>query len=80
MPQAADNANSVMMCVAWDEEGEGAQQGDQQGETSGDDGIVRGHAYALLRVLTVGEVRLVQLRNPHGKSKEWNGDWCERHV
>ncbi|CAE7526188.1 ADL1 [Symbiodinium natans] len=44
-------------------------------ETS-DMGIVKGHAYSLLRVEEVEGHRLLQLRNPWG-STEWKGKWSD---
>ncbi|CAE7429994.1 ADL1 [Symbiodinium sp. CCMP2592] len=41
-----------------------------------DMGIVKGHAYSLLRVEEVEGNRLVQLRNPWG-STEWKGKWSD---
>lgn len=39
-------------------------------------GIVQGHAYALLAVLEVDGFQLVQLRNPWGDT-EWKGAWSD---
>jgi hypothetical protein len=41
-------------------------------------GIVQGHAYALLRLLTLdhGRVKLVQIKNPWHR-KEWSGGWSD---
>jgi len=41
-----------------------------------DMGIVKGHAYSLLRVEEVDGHRLVQLRNPWGNT-EWKGKWSD---
>lgn len=41
-----------------------------------DQGIVKGHAYSLLRVEEVDGHRLVQLRNPWGNT-EWMGKWSD---
>ena len=40
------------------------------------DGIVKGHAYAILRVARVDGLCLVQLRNPWGTS-DWSGRYCD---
>ncbi|KAI1319854.1 hypothetical protein EDD11_002848 [Mortierella claussenii] len=39
-------------------------------------GIIGGHAYSVLRVGEYQGERLVQVRNPWGKT-EWNGDWSD---
>ena len=44
------------------------------------EGIVNGHAYAVVRVEDFEGELLIMLRNPHGKSDqcvEWNGDWSD---
>jgi len=39
---------------------------------------VQGHAYAVLNVRDLEEVKLIKLRNPHGRhGKEWTGDWSD---
>ena len=44
------------------------------------EGIVQGHAYAILRCVEVkdhrGRHQLLKLRNPWGHG-EWNGAWCD---
>eukprot|EP00397_Hematodinium_sp_SG-2012_P007134 GEMP01007176.1.p1 GENE.GEMP01007176.1~~GEMP01007176.1.p1 ORF type:complete len:589 (+),score=128.06 GEMP01007176.1:88-1854(+) len=45
-----------------------------------DDGLVEGHAYSLLAVAKVGDVKLIQLRNPWGNDKEWNGSWSDNSL
>ena len=40
-------------------------------------GIVQGHAYSLLRVEEADGHKLVQLRNPWGRT-EWKGDWSDK--
>ena len=45
-----------------------------------EDGLVEGHAYALLHVLEVQGLRLVCLRNPWGGSVEWNGAWSDGDI
>lgn len=45
-------------------------------------GIVQGHAYAILDLLSLqdGE-RLIKLRNPHGsRGIEWKGDWSDNSL
>lgn len=39
-------------------------------------GIMSGHAYGLNDVFTVGDNRLLRIRNPWGKT-EWNGPWSD---
>ena len=58
--------------------GAGTPEGSDK--TSSGEGIVQGHAYAMLQVQDYKEEQLVQLRNPHGKadySKEWTGEWAD---
>ncbi|CAJ1378182.1 unnamed protein product [Effrenium voratum] len=47
------------------------------------DGLAEGHLYSLLFCVEVpsqrGQLRLLMLRNPWGKSKEWNGRWSDKH-
>uniref|UniRef100_A0A7S1ASL0 Calpain catalytic domain-containing protein n=1 Tax=Noctiluca scintillans TaxID=2966 RepID=A0A7S1ASL0_NOCSC len=45
-----------------------------------EDGLVEGHAYALLHVLEVQGFRFVCLRNPWGGSIEWNGAWSDGDI
>ena len=40
-------------------------------------GIVAGHAYSILRIEEIGDVKLLQLRNPWGRF-EWNGAWSDK--
>jgi len=46
------------------------------GEERRSDGLVAGHAYAVLQCREVLGVRLMQLRNPWG-AFEWRGDWSD---
>ncbi|KAK0914089.1 hypothetical protein LTR91_005873 [Friedmanniomyces endolithicus] len=39
-------------------------------------GVVGGHAYTVLRTFEEGDLRLLQLRNPWGRT-EWEGDWSD---
>ena len=41
------------------------------------DGIVQGHAYAILDVRAEGEEKLVKLRNPWANEVEWTGAWSD---
>jgi hypothetical protein len=41
------------------------------------DGLVEGHAFSLLRLVTLEGRRLLQLRNPWGSEKEWRGAWAD---
>jgi hypothetical protein len=39
-------------------------------------GIAKGHAYAIIKVKSVDDHKLIQLKNPQGsKSMEWEGDF-----
>ncbi len=43
-----------------------------------DDGIVQGHAYAILELAEVSGEKIMRLKNPHGsKGIEWMGDWSD---
>jgi calpain len=47
------------------------------------DGLIRGHAYSLTKVVTAStldglEVHLVRIRNPWGNEVEWNGPWSDQ--
>eukprot|EP00826_Nyctotherus_ovalis_P046264 TRINITY_DN5203_c0_g7_i2.p1 TRINITY_DN5203_c0_g7~~TRINITY_DN5203_c0_g7_i2.p1 ORF type:complete len:489 (+),score=145.22 TRINITY_DN5203_c0_g7_i2:152-1618(+) len=43
-----------------------------------ENGIVQGHAYAILNVVDYAGEKLIKLRNPHGsRGIEWNGDWSD---
>jgi hypothetical protein len=46
------------------------------GEKPTDLGLIEGHAYAVLDVAEIDEVRLIMLRNPWGKG-EWKGAWSD---
>jgi hypothetical protein len=39
-------------------------------------GIIQGHSYGVIDVKTVGNFKLVKVRNPWG-STEWKGDWSD---
>lgn len=46
-----------------------------------DEGIVQGHAYAILQLVNVDGNKLLQLRNPHGSvGVEWSGDWSDESM
>jgi hypothetical protein len=45
------------------------------GAKKGNDvGLVAGHAYSVLKVVSEGGLKLIQLRNPWGRG-EWTGEW-----
>ena len=50
---------------------------DADGEKERPDGLVEGHAFSVLQLVEVEGFKLVQLRNPWGSEKEWNGDWSD---
>jgi len=39
-------------------------------------GLMLKHVYSLLSVIEMHKVKLVKMRNPHGTSKSWKGDYC----
>jgi len=49
-------------------------------EDVSDLGIVQGHAYSILDACDVDGVKLLQLRNPWGNSKEWKGPWSDNSA
>ena len=60
--------------------GAGSPEHDQGDSAISEQGIVFGHAYAILDVDEFEGEQLVQLRNPHGRTydtAEWNGDWAD---
>jgi len=60
--------------------GAGSPEHPQGDGATSEQGIVFGHAYAILDVDEFEGEQLVQLRNPHGKAAwtdEWNGDWAD---
>ena len=54
----------------------GASISSSTGEAQRADGLVAGHAYAVLQCRELFGIRLMQLRNPWG-SFEWRGDWSD---
>lgn len=46
-------------------------------------GLQSRHAYTITKVVEIrshkvrGGIPMVRLRNPHGNSREWKGDWCD---
>lgn len=46
-----------------------------------DQGIVQGHAYAVLDLQLCDGHKLLKLRNPHGSAGvEWSGDWSDNSL
>jgi len=41
-------------------------------------GLVSGHAYSILKVVNINGIKLLQFRNPWGRSGEYNGDWSDK--
>jgi hypothetical protein len=62
--------SSFLMAVSISGEGSGR-------ERRRADGLVELHAYSLLMTMTIGDLRLLKLRNPWGSHVEWNGDWSD---
>jgi len=56
-----------------------------QYEAKTSDGLVRGHAYSVTKVVkarietpkVTGEIPLIRVRNPWGNEVEWNGSWSD---
>lgn len=60
--------------------GAGSPEHDQGDKAINEDGIVQGHAYAILDVDDFQGEQLLKLRNPHGRSldtREWTGEWAD---
>lgn len=69
--------NRIVACDAKDYALMGSSNSHPDGDSAEIDGIVQGHAYALLSAHTIDDgTRLVKLRNPWGCG-EWTGDWCD---
>ena len=49
------------------------QDGDR---ATSDMGIVQGHAFSILKMVEVDGLKLLCIRNPHGRG-EWKGDWSD---
>eukprot|EP00670_Eutreptiella_braarudii_P008262 CAMPEP_0174306358 /NCGR_PEP_ID=MMETSP0810-20121108/396_1 /TAXON_ID=73025 ORGANISM="Eutreptiella gymnastica-like, Strain CCMP1594" /NCGR_SAMPLE_ID=MMETSP0810 /ASSEMBLY_ACC=CAM_ASM_000659 /LENGTH=327 /DNA_ID=CAMNT_0015413043 /DNA_START=277 /DNA_END=1261 /DNA_ORIENTATION=- len=45
--------------------------------TNAKGGIVQGHAYSILKLKAIGDIRLIKLRNPWG-GFEWGGNWSDK--
>ena len=60
--------------------GAGSPEHEMGDRAVNEEGIVQGHAYAILDVADYLGTQLVKLRNPHGRAEitsEWNGDWAD---
>jgi len=56
--------------------GAGTPENPQGDRAISDEGIIQGHAYAILGLEEFNDERLIKLRNPHGSGgAEWRGDW-----
>lgn len=43
-----------------------------------DNGLVRGHAYTVTKVIDLNGEQLIRIRNPWGNEVEWNGAWSDQ--
>ena len=47
-------------------------------------GLQDRHEYTITKILGISDgettIPLIRLRNPHGDSKEWTGDWSDRYT
>ncbi|CAG9327882.1 unnamed protein product [Blepharisma stoltei] len=58
--------------------GAGSPENPQGDLAVSENGIVQGHAYAILNIIELDGERLINLKNPHGQyGTEWRGDWCD---
>ncbi|KAJ3432911.1 calpain-15 [Anaeramoeba flamelloides] len=55
--------------------GTGSNAGSDSNKSKG--GIIKGHAYSILKVVEMDGHQLLQLRNPWGDT-EWTGDWSDK--
>jgi len=85
--EVGDDDFFVSCLMAWDDLNYlmGASIAGDEMEKERSDGLVERHAYSLIAVSEIpledgsgGSVRLVQLRNPWGNDREWNGDWSDK--
>ncbi|KAF1989635.1 cysteine proteinase, partial [Aulographum hederae CBS 113979] len=71
-----DRLWSELMCVNKDFLfGCGSRRG-RDSDPQDDEGFVRGHAYTILEAREIGDLKLLKVRNPWGKT-EWNGAWSD---
>lgn len=70
-----DNHKCMMGCSRKNDSG-------KSGENERVDGIICGHAYGIMDVLTLPKsgTKLLLVRNPWGNGKEWKGDWSDESV
>lgn len=40
-------------------------------------GLVRGHAYTITKIVDLNSDKLIRIRNPWGNEVEWKGDWSD---
>jgi len=50
----------------------------KSGEQKRQDGLIAGHAYTVIDIFEVDDVKLLKIRNPWGGSVEWNGKWSDK--
>lgn len=61
--------------------GAGSPENPQGDRAISDEGIIQGHAYAVLGLSEFESEKLIQLRNPHGSGgAEWTGDWSDNSM
>lgn len=58
----------------------------RKGETNTENvGLIANHSYTITQVAVVtdnqlNKIRLLRIRNPWGRGKEWTGSWSDRFV
>lgn len=61
--------------------GAGTPENPQGDAAISSEGIIQGHAYAVLDLKDYEDEKLIKLRNPHGQGgAEWNGDWGDNSI